>query len=198
VAEARADRTIAEELERDATAWLADRSAVSLWRGRRLATAEEIVRRDTVEIGDVATAFLRASRSNARRGRLAIAAAGAAIALSLSTTAIVYVRAERNARAEQDQRLRAEHEKQATIEEKQAQIDALLRDLDDSDAKRKALALQNEIRDVQGLPPIVPVAPPSVSANPIVPPRVVVAATATASAAPAPTSTAIKVQRNWP
>lgn len=199
VAEARADRTIVEELERDAATWLEDRSSASLWRGRRLATAEEVVRRDTVEIGEAASAFLRASRSSARRARLGIAAAGAALVLSLSTTAIVYLKAERDARADQEQRFRAEHDKQAAIEEKQAQIDALLKGIEDSDTKRKAVALQNEIHDAQGLPPVVPVAASTVAVGPAAPPRVVAAPAPTpVTPATAPTSTSIKVQRSWP
>jgi hypothetical protein len=76
VAEARADRVLVEEIERDAVRWRADDSA-PLWKARRLEAAEDVLRRGTVASSPEAEAFVRAGRRTERRGRLV--AGGAAL-----------------------------------------------------------------------------------------------------------------------
>lgn len=75
--EAREDRALIEELERDAAAYLADQDAERLWRKARLATALELSRRARLELNAAAKDFLHQaqrrerSRSWALRGTIA-------------------------------------------------------------------------------------------------------------------------------
>src|SRR5262249_8247861 len=70
VAEARPDRLLAEELERDAERWRAEPAAVQLWPRRRLAFGEDLRKRGTAPLSAGALEFLRASRWADRRLRL--------------------------------------------------------------------------------------------------------------------------------
>ncbi len=146
VAEAREDRLLADELERDAERWREAGDLVPLWRKRRLAHGEELARRNTVALSPAAEAYLVAGRRAERRARL-FATIIACLVLGLATAGVgVYLRASRDAlRKEQADRAAAE-EQTRQVQAKQAQIDRLLRELDDSRTKEKIVALQREIR----------------------------------------------------
>jgi serine/threonine protein kinase len=90
VAEARDDRVLAEEIERDAATWARTRSAELLWRKGRLAVAAELLRRGGVRLSDLATEFVEtASRTEQRAqrrvyfvgGTLLVATSAAVVAL---------------------------------------------------------------------------------------------------------------------
>lgn len=71
--EAREDRALHEDLERDAAAWAETRDPERLWKKRRLIAGEDVVRRGHERSSDVALEFLRAGRAAARRGLVTIA-----------------------------------------------------------------------------------------------------------------------------
>jgi type II secretory pathway predicted ATPase ExeA len=75
VDEARQDRLLAHEIERDAKAWLERPDRERLWRGRRLVAAEDLVRAYTVELSLEATEFVAYGRRAERRGRALLALA---------------------------------------------------------------------------------------------------------------------------
>jgi hypothetical protein len=196
VAEAREDRLLADELERDAAAWSEDPESAPLWQKRRLAYAEDLQRRSPLSAA--ALAFLKASRRSERRGRLLLAASVAVALTSLTVASLAYVRSERDKRVQQEERSRELQDKQRLIEGKQEQIDRLLRDLKDSETKEKALALQAEIRSAEGLPPapshaVAPTEP--VAVRPPVAP--VTPTAAPSSPPPSSSATTIKVKREW-
>src|SRR5262249_32624652 len=74
VAEARADRLLAEEIERDGERWRADETA-PLWKKRRLEAAEDVLRRKAVPLSEAAAAFVRAGRRAERWSRVLIGGA---------------------------------------------------------------------------------------------------------------------------
>lgn len=76
IEEARANRLLAEELERDASRWERTRDAAELWRKRRLSAALELEKHGQVPLSDAARAFVRAGLREERRGRLAALALG--------------------------------------------------------------------------------------------------------------------------
>lgn len=154
VAEAREDRLLAEELERDAEKWRSDPEAVPLWQRRRLVFASFLSRRGGVRLSPRALEFLKASGRAERRNRWLVIGLAAVAALSLGGGAIAYVSAVRaqeetsrlkliEEQASREQAERQMHEVQA----KQLKIDELLRDLADSPKKETVLALQRQIRE---------------------------------------------------
>jgi serine/threonine protein kinase len=82
IAEAREDRLLANELEREAAGWLIkSKEAERLWKKGRLASADAMVRRGRVRLNDDAKKFLAEARRAARwgialRAALVVAAAG--------------------------------------------------------------------------------------------------------------------------
>jgi serine/threonine protein kinase len=90
VAEARDDRVLAEEIERDAAIWARTRSGELLWRKGRLAVAAELQRRGGVRLTDLATEFVEAASRTEQRtqrrvyfvgGTLLVATSAAVVAL---------------------------------------------------------------------------------------------------------------------
>lgn len=90
VAEAREDRVLAEEIERDAAIWARSRSVELLWRKGRLAVAAELLRRGGVRLTDLATEFVEAASRTEQRtqrrvyfvgGTLLVATSAAVVAL---------------------------------------------------------------------------------------------------------------------
>jgi hypothetical protein len=89
LAEARDDRALAEELERDAAAYLRDQDPERLWRKGRLAAAVEMARRGRIVLEASATQFLQHARRRERRGRFFLRASiGVGVAALLG---VVYV-----------------------------------------------------------------------------------------------------------
>lgn len=73
----RDDRLLAEELERDAERWARERGDSLLWRKRRLAAAEDLVRLGVVRLSPAAAEPVRRSRASARRGLMIAGSLGA-------------------------------------------------------------------------------------------------------------------------
>lgn len=116
VEQARDDRRLGEEIERDAARWQSEPDAAPSWRGRRLVFAEELMRRRGARLSKQAEAFLRASRRAERVGRIMAVLVAVVVALALAgmgASSVSALRAERAA-AERD-RVAAEKER-ATAE----------------------------------------------------------------------------------
>lgn len=114
VVEAREDRMLADELERDATKWRADPESTPLWQKRRLAHAEEL----RGGLGGAATsatavAFLEASRWAARRARL-VSVGAIVVVVSLAGVGLAYVQA-----------VRAQQAQAADLEQNKAELRVL-------------------------------------------------------------------------
>jgi serine/threonine protein kinase len=154
VAEAREDRLLAEELERDAEKWHLDPEAVPLWQRRRLVFASFLSRRGGVRLSPGALEFLKVSGRTERRTRWLMIGLAAAALLSLSGGAVAYVIAvraqEETSRLKliEEQTSREQAEQQMhQVQAKQAKIDELLRDLEGSPKKETVLELQRQIRE---------------------------------------------------
>ncbi|MFO0761175.1 MAG: protein kinase [Byssovorax sp.] len=211
VAEAREDRLLAEELERDAARYRSDPEAVPLWQRRRLSIAEWLLRRGGVRLSPDAVAFLKASRRAERRLRVIVYGSMATALLSLAGGGLVYVRAVQAQEATTREAMREEQASRALAEKRmhevqaaQARIDELLRDLADSPSKAEVMALQERIRESESAPdpkekerekerkpavsvPLRPTGTPPSGTSTAQP-------TATATAVPSPT---IKQQKEW-
>src|SRR6185369_475489 len=75
IATAREDRFLAEDIERDAARWAKEKEDPSLlWRKRRLAAAEDLLRVGLIKLSPLAERFVKAGRPMERRGRLVLAA----------------------------------------------------------------------------------------------------------------------------
>ncbi|XXT16980.1 serine/threonine-protein kinase [Sorangium sp. So ce429] len=85
MAEARGDRSLAEELEQAAGRHAAERDDSLLWKKRRLIAAEDLARSGRVALSERAQAFVRRGRVVERRGRMATGAVGlVVVALALT------------------------------------------------------------------------------------------------------------------
>jgi serine/threonine protein kinase len=191
VAEARQDRLLAEEIERDAALWRAD-DTVAVWKKRRLDTAMDVLARGTVVVSAAGRAFVQAGRMAERRARVLIAGSIAMVLLSMAGGGVAYVvgvrsqerateqalRTEQNAlRKEQDSREIAEASRAVAeartrdVELKQAEIDALMRKLSEEQDKESKRDLADQIRTkirgarLEARPP----AKPGVTSLPAVP-----------------------------
>lgn len=75
IATARDDRVLAEDIERDAERWAREKEDPSLlWKKRRLAEAEDLLRVGLVKLSPLAERFVNAGRPVERRARLVLAA----------------------------------------------------------------------------------------------------------------------------
>lgn len=117
VEQARDDRRLGEELERDAARWQQEPDAAPRWRGRRLALAEERMGRRGVRLSKQAEAYLRANRRAERVGRIVAVLVAAVVVLALAALSASYVNAVR-AEREAAERDRASAEKERAILEK--------------------------------------------------------------------------------
>lgn len=170
VEEARDERMIIEELERDAARRRESPELVPLWKKHRLAFGEELLRRADPGLSADAVAFLRAARWAERRARIAILASVVAALLAVIGVGVGYIRA---VQAKEDatrralvreQESRALAEKRAReVEEAQREIDRLVRNLADSPSKDTVLELQRQIRagkiEAPADKPVIAVAP---------------------------------------
>ncbi len=91
ISEAREDRLLAEEIERDASAWAEEGGVERVWRKRRLAAAEDLLRNGAQEISPGARRFIKAGRSLERRGRVSIAIGGAVLVVGAGIGGAYYV-----------------------------------------------------------------------------------------------------------
>jgi serine/threonine protein kinase len=194
-AEARQDRLLAEELERDAERWGGDAESVPLWPRRRVALGEELRSRGTQPLSASAVSFLRASRWASHRMRLLGLGSALVVSLSLLGFGTVYVRAERRSR------LFAEAQNRA-LQFKQREIDALMQQLEQTNNPAQRQEITQQILDVGGKAKAVgsaplPSAPPvrvgtaPVARSPIGSPPITPLPPVPVTAAPAPASAAL-------
>jgi serine/threonine protein kinase len=128
VTEARDDRVLAGEIERDAQRFREDEESVALWRGRRLDFATDLLLRGTVRMSDAATEFVRTSRRAARRGRLLVGGAIALVSLSLFTAGLGVLRAEQKRREDSEN-------SQRKLQESTQQIQQLIQANENNETK---------------------------------------------------------------
>jgi hypothetical protein len=202
VDEARDDRRLAEELERDAARRRADPEAVPLWRRRRLAFAEELGRRGAVRLSVDASAFLRASRNAALHARLGVALVSSAIVVSLSGWGLASVRAARaeeeaaqQALSKEQEGRRLADEKRQAVEQKDRQITELAELVHAARTRDESEARIKELRGVMESVTLPPPRPVRAMAARLAPPPPASAAEPPGSA---PTSTALDEPiRKW-
>ena len=117
IAEAREDRLLAEDVERDARAWQTQsRPEERVWRKRRLYAASDLARKGTVKLDVTAREFIAAGRALERRGKV-VAIGGAAILAAIGVVAgAFYVHARRTNEAALHQALRQAQDERAHAE----------------------------------------------------------------------------------
>lgn len=212
VAEAREDRLLVEELERDAGRWKADADGVRLWTRRRLEAAEDLVRRGAAVISIDAAHFVKASRRAERRVRLAIAAAAVGLLSAVGLVGALYVRSIEAEQRRTDQALTEAREnlslaeaKTREVEQAQGRITELLRELAEAPDKEALLSLQQKVKEISGedeakarraLPGGSTAAAPK-SAGPGPSPAQPPKPPGAPAPPPAPTATSIKLQTDW-
>jgi hypothetical protein len=201
LAEERDWRLLAEDLERAARSYQADPAHAPLWRKQRLEDGERLAR-GMGALSDEARAFLLASRRNERRRRLILLGTAVALLVLSAGFAVAYVRAvtreqDKTAAALRDEKAsRQVAERRAReIQEAQAKIDQLLKNLAESPKKEEIVELQRRIRTAPGAPE------PPARTIAAVPERrsapVVSASPTPAAAAPKSATPGIKIQSEW-
>jgi serine/threonine protein kinase len=96
VAEARQDRLLAEEIERDAERWIGDPEGVPLWPRRRLVMGEALQKRGPKRLSAEAARFLKASRWASLRVWLLVGGSVTTALISLLGFGFAYFRAEQH------------------------------------------------------------------------------------------------------
>ncbi|MEP7124256.1 MAG: serine/threonine-protein kinase [Byssovorax sp.] len=194
VAEARQDRLLAEEIERDAERWSGDPDGVPLWPRRRVALGVALHKHAPGRLSAGAQRFLKASGWASLRVWLLVGASVAAVVLSLIGLAYTYVRGEQRSRAAAEEQMRE-------LTEKQIKIDALMERLAQTNNPERREEIAKEILRAgvtpTSLPSVTaaarptaratlpPAAPPHPSASVNSPPPPTAAATAAADTLPA-------------
>ena len=135
VAEAREDRLLADELERDAVAWERSREPSLLWRKGRLAAAEEVRRHEVVRLSDIAIDFVDSGKRAESRTRRIITVIGLAVAAGIGASIVALVVAD--VREKHNAEVRADADR---LRDQAASIDAArvkaLSELDTSETQR--------------------------------------------------------------
>jgi hypothetical protein len=151
VSDAREDRLLATQLDRDAKRWRVDPDAVALWTPRQVAVAWRLVE-SKAPLSNDAEQFLRASRSALRRRRTVAAGLGAVALVATVGVAVSYVDAirtqEQATQAALDQETVAREtaeERTREVQEAQAKITELLAQIADSPTKQTIESLQSQI-----------------------------------------------------
>jgi serine/threonine protein kinase len=192
LAEARDDRVLAEELERDAARWRESPDLVALWRKHRLAFVEGLRGREHARLSEDARAFLSTSRRAERRARLVVMASLSAVLLGITAGVVLYVRAVQTHEAATREALedakkqkdkaegaqQAAEREQRSAQEKQAEIERLVKELGDAPTREDVLALKQQVQEAKsgalgreqraGPPPVKtaePVVTPAASAS---------------------------------
>jgi hypothetical protein len=167
LAEAREDRLLAEDVEREARAWNKDRGGDRVWRGRRLRAALELRTSGSVHLSDEAKGFLRVGRRRELTGRMVIGACIASVVTAALAGTTVYAYRQTQARvqveialweariAEQTSHLES---RKATAANKElevtlARVDVLAKDyesrLKDLEKRVREARTAAELRDIQ-------------------------------------------------
>ncbi len=156
VAEAREDRVLADELERDAGIWASKRDRVALWRRGMLGLGEQLRDRGQVRVSDGGRRFLAASRRAAARGRLAVIAIAAGVVGTVGGGGYAYVRAVETEEAKTFAALLGERSSRELAERRaldvqtaQARIERLLAGLEGTARSPATRAIEAELRDVR-------------------------------------------------
>jgi serine/threonine protein kinase len=163
VAEAREERLLAEEIERDAQRWSADPDGVPVWRKRRLAQAHEVVATGRVNLSPAAEQFVSAGRRAGRRAKVVALGASLAAAVLLGVGAVGYIGAvranERSAleraafeqsKAELERQKRLELEQaQTELSERQSTIDGLMQKLAAAPDQETMTEVKRQIQEQQ-------------------------------------------------
>jgi serine/threonine protein kinase/energy-coupling factor transporter ATP-binding protein EcfA2 len=156
VAEAREDRLLADELERDAALWATKRDRVALWQRGALRLGEALRDRADVRISDAGKRFLAASRRAEGRRRLAVMSTVAAFVGAFGGGTWAYVHAieaeeaGNTLAAAADQRSRELlAERSRSVGAAQARIDRLLLELESGSAPPPPRALASELRELR-------------------------------------------------
>jgi hypothetical protein len=148
LAEARTDRALIDELERDAAAYARSHDRDRLWRKRRLAAAVEMVESGHIVVAPGARRFLQHAQRQERRGRRAFRALVAvAVLLGAVYVWVLHASASRAASALAD----AEDRRARAV----AMLGAAARDVEiaehkAADANRKAVQANREADDANG------------------------------------------------
>lgn len=116
IAEARADRIILDEIERDAARWQVDEESVERWTGRRLAFAREMIRKRGSGLSENAMHFIQASIRASQRRFAVVVGMAAFLVVAIVTTGALYVNAQRQFRIDIDLITRAHAEKGSLLE----------------------------------------------------------------------------------
>ncbi|MEP7121788.1 MAG: protein kinase [Byssovorax sp.] len=160
IAVAREDRLLAEEIEREATAWSRSPSDERVWRKRRLVAAEDLGKRGSVTLSETSRAFVKAGKGAERRARVLAGVAGTAALLAVAFGGLLYVQnigAERRAAegARDDARRAAtaadENARQATAAERHANVEKERADAATRDATLAQATLENYVRDARSI-----------------------------------------------
>lgn len=127
ISEARADRLVAEELERDGAKWSEDIESVGLWMGRRLGFARDLAKKNEIRLSKNAQRFVQASIRASRKSTVIWAVVTSAVVVALGGMVIRTVRAERDRAAAQEQALNIERQRLENERELTAKIENILR-----------------------------------------------------------------------
>lgn len=156
IAEARADRMLAEELERDGARWKNDPESVGLWTGRRLGFAREFLRRIEIRLSGHAVEFVRASVRASQRRNAGFVMFGAVLVVVLMAMGFIYIRAQQEILRIQEQRLRTERgylERIEEVLEGNKDKDSKLADLDKVVSQRKGTTAPSVVASIAESPP---------------------------------------------
>lgn len=127
ISEARADRLLAEELERDGAKWNDDIESVGLWMGRRLGFARDLVKKKEIHLSRNAQQFVQASVRASRTKNAIWALATSLVVVMLSWLGLKTVRAERDRAEAREQALYIERQLLENERELTAKIENILR-----------------------------------------------------------------------
>lgn len=164
IAEARADRVLAEELERDGARWNNDIDSVGLWAGRRLGFARDLVRKDELQLSKNATQFVKASIRASQTRNAILALATSAVVVVLGLLGVKTFRAERDRAEAREQALYIERQLLENERDLTAKIENILRST--KSEQEKVDEAQKIFNDRKNASPQVEVTPalPSASA----------------------------------
>ncbi|WP_170319274.1 serine/threonine-protein kinase [Polyangium spumosum] len=172
IGEAKGDRLLAEEIERDAARFTRDPESVTLLRGRRLDFAKELARSGAVRLSPAAERFIQTSARVSRRAAMLAAIAGAIVAASIVVGGLGYVRAVRAEERAAQEKLEREQKDRAAAERNDREKAKLLEEIRATAQLNEAL--QERIQKTLSGPtepapgtaaPQAPPAPPPVLAN---------------------------------
>ncbi len=137
VAEARDDRVLAEEIERDAATWARARSGELLWRKGRLAVAAELHRRGVVRLSDLATEFVETASRTERRAQRRVYLVGGTLLVGTSAAIVALLVA--NVRESHNAAVRQEAERART------ELDACLARVTRLDNDKQAIDYEKQV-----------------------------------------------------